>query len=488
MRLMIKPPQGIANETMMSYHFSRFAINQPEILAQAATLFKDESTPFSSLLAGRGSIAGTKDLLNKGYKQVGSREVRWSIEGLNNRIGNIVKDFVCEAYPNEPGKNQSIIKVYLDTNWFSPRDVMELADRKTLIYFFSDDRGKQKGANIWEYKAKIVTNVKADYVNPELLKVGMDMGVAYNMYEEASETAYEKYSFHESTGTHMTIMRMKWSMSGTAEALKTNNQIWIEHNGGMSWVTYAEMEMLRRFAEQRERYLIDGRSTVDQEGRTIMTLETGIEVTSGDGMMNQGDGVWKMPYNGNPNPEMLNTVLMNMKLASNMKTQTTDVAVVGGNAFIRGFQKSMHSIAGVDPKVVKEGSGSKGIDMDYEYYKFGGIRLFPVWHRYFDRKDRPGQHITDQYGNSLESHRAIFVSMGDMELGKPQIELLALGSRGFIMGSVNGINKGGAMANSVDARHDHVLAEFGIANKDINGVAELYMPYLQNPNFYVTRY
>ena len=44
MRLLIRPPQGIANETMMSHHFQRLAINQPEILAQAATLFKDEET------------------------------------------------------------------------------------------------------------------------------------------------------------------------------------------------------------------------------------------------------------------------------------------------------------------------------------------------------------------------------------------------------------------------------------------------------------
>ena len=87
MRLLIKPPQGIANETMMSHHFQRFAINQPEILAQAATLFKDEETPFTSLLAGRGNVTGGKDILSRGYRVVGSREVRWPIEGLKNRAG-----------------------------------------------------------------------------------------------------------------------------------------------------------------------------------------------------------------------------------------------------------------------------------------------------------------------------------------------------------------------------------------------------------------
>ena len=486
MRIVQRPPQGFTNETTMSYHFGRFAINQPEILAQAATLFKEDETPLTSLLASRGNMAGPRDILQKGYHVIGSREVKWHMEGLKNRIGNIVKDYVCIEYPNEPGKNQSEIKIYSDTDYFSPRDVLELADRKTFVYIFTNERAKKVGT-MYEYRVKLLTGKKSDYVNPELLKVNQDFGFAYNLYEEASETAYEKHTFSEMTGTHTAIMRMKWSISGTAEQMKANNPIWVEHNGATTWMTHAEFEMLRRFAEARERYLIDGVSTVDQEGRTIMNLETGIEVTSGDGLLNQGDGVWKMPYNGRLSTNLLNTILGNMRIASSKKSGNTDVAVICGASFFRNFQETMRSIAGSDPKVVVEGSGSKGIDLDYEYYKFQGIRIFPKWYKYFDRKDRPGQHLIDQYGNHIESNRAIFVSLGDIDISQPQIELLALGNRGFLMGSVNGINHGGSMANSVDARHDHVLGEFGIANKDINGVAELYTPYLNNPRFYVNR-
>ena len=66
--------------------------------------------------------------------------------------------------------------------------------------------------------------------------------------------------------------------------------------------------------------------------------------------------------------------------------------------------------------------------------------------------------------------------MGEIESGNPTIELLQLGQRGWLEGEVNGINKGGDMANSVDARHHHVLWETGVALKDINGMAELYRP------------
>jgi len=54
--------------------------------------------------------------------------------------------------------------------------------------------------------------------------------------------------------------------------------------------------------------------------------------------------------------------------------------------------------------------------------------------------------------------------------------LLALGKRNWLEGEVNGINKGGTMANSVDGMHHHVLFETGVALKDLNGIAEMYTP------------
>jgi hypothetical protein len=81
----------------------------------------------------------------------------------------------------------------------------------------------------------------------------------------------------------------------------------------------------------------------------------------------------------------------------------------------------------------------------------------------------------------------IFISLGDIKHDQPQIELLALGDRQMKKGSVNGINKGGDMANSVDASHHHVLSETAIANKDINGIAELYVPQINSSSYFVNR-
>ena len=494
MRFLNNPMQGFSNETTTSNHLLSMAVNQPEILSQSVTLFRKEHAPFTSLLADRKQVLGNsvfaKFGTERGYTRVGSREVRWNIKGMENRVGHIVRDFVCEAYPTEPGKYQSEVKIYLDTNWFSPRDVCELSDNETFVYFYTDRLPEETEAGIYEYRAKLVTNTKEDFINPQLLVAGAgnDISVMYNMFEEGSETAYEKYTSHEMARTFMTIMRLKWSITGTAEAMKSNTNFWVTHNGANLWMSQQEAQMLKRFSAYRENQALFGKGTVGLDGKTLMTLANGIEVMAGDGLLNQGDGVWKMPYNPNAfTTKVLDTILMNMSITSSMANNDMAVAVIGGYGAIDNFSNMMKGFAGTDPKVV-EGTGStKGINADYMYYQKNGIKFYPVRHKWFDDIERAGRANVDQHGMRNQSHRMIFVSLGDMEIGQPQIELLALGDRQLKKGSVNGINKGGDMANSVDASHHHILTETAIANRDINGIAELFVPTINRSSFYVAK-
>lgn len=491
MRFLQTPPQGFSNETTTANHMLTYAINRPEYLATIATLYK-EVAPFSSLLADRGQIlkgsAFAKVGDAKGYRRVGSREIRWAVEGMENRVGNIIRDYDCDAYPTEPGKNQSPVKLYLDTNWFSPRDVCELSDNETQVYFYRDQLPEEVETGIWEYWAKINTNQKEHFINPDLISAGKDISVLYNQYEEGSETAYEKYTFHEEARTYMTIMRLKWSITGTAEAMDANTPIWVAHNGVTQWTTKQELTMIKRWAAYREAQLMFGKSTVGADGRVLMKLANGVEVMAGDGLLNQGDGVWKLPYNPDSfSVNTIETVLTNMSIAHSHRNNDTAVAVIGGLGAISNFNRVMKDFAGIDPKVVVETKGGKGIDADYTFYKWAGYTFYPIRYQWFDDQERAGRAYVDQYGRRLQSHRMIFISLGDIKHDQPQIELLALGDRQMKKGSVNGINKGGDMANSVDASHHHVLSETAIANKDINGIAELYVPQINSSSYFVNR-
>jgi hypothetical protein len=475
MRILPGAPQEFANQTPTSKHMSQYLIASPHMLAQVTTLFSKSSTAFSSLLAGRNMFSGKlADPLNPKsgkYKIVGNRKVMWNVKGYPDRKARVIAAFKCDAFPNEPGRNQTWIDLYLDTNWFSPKDVLELADNQTYVHVSDSTLPQEIDAGIFHYRVKIMTNVSGDFVNPNLLAIGQEVSISHTSFEEMSETAYEKYTFDEKAYTHMTIQRLKWSISGTADEYRPS-AIWMEHNGVSMWADHAQIQMLERAATYREKQLLNGKSTVTADDKVLLKTNEGFEVMAGDGILNQGDGAWRLPYNV-MSTRVIDNIMENISIYSS--SWGKEVAVICGMQFYKGFAKLMRDQAGIDPKTVEMGgNGKKGINLDYEYYEFGGVKMIPTVVPWFDSPMRATTYGADGTRNS--SHNAIFVSLGDVEINQPAIELLQLGKRGWLEGEVNGINKGGDMANSVDGKHHHILWETGAALLDVNGIAELYRP------------
>lgn len=473
MRILPGAPKEFSNETPTSKHMAKYLISFPEMLPHVTTLFEKSDTAFTSLLARRNMISAKiniADPASSKYRIVGNRKVTWQVKGYPDRKARVIQAATCDAYPSELGKNQTVIDLYLDTNWFSPRDILELADNQTQLYIFDSALPQEVQAGIFKYRVKVNTNVQTDYVPAALLAIGMEVSISHTQFEEMSETAYEKYTFNESAYTHMTIQRLKWSISGTADEYKPS-AIWVEHNGVKMWTDMAQLEMLQRAARYRERQILFGKSTVTSDDKIIMKTSEGFDVMSGDGIMNQGDGAWRLPYNV-LSTRVIDNILENISIYSS--NWGSEVAVACGRAFYNNFARLMKDQAGIDPKVVEGTGGAKGINLDYAYYEMGGIKLIPTVIPWFDSPMRATTYGADGTRNS--ANNAIFLSLGDISIGNPAIELLALGKRGWLEGEVNGINKGGDMANSVDGKHHHVLWETGAALMDINGIAELYKP------------
>lgn len=474
MRVLPGAPREFANETPTTAHLSNYLVTYPEMLPHVFTAWDEQVSAFTSLLARRNMYSGPLALKPEnqrgGYRIVGSRRVQWHVKGFPERKVRFVKDAVVTD-ASKPGQYQTIIYFYCDSNWVSPKDVLGLADdNKSQLYVATDTLPVMVEEGCWEYRAKVNTNNPADYIDASLLKAGMEANIMYNQYEELSETAYEKYTFDEMAYADMTIQRLKWSISGSADQYKAG-AVWMEHNGVNMWATKAQMDMMRRAALYRENQALFGRSTVDASGKVVMKTFEGYEVCAGDGIMNQGDGAWRLPYYDLTMP-LLDTLMSNISLYQS--SFGTEVALVCGQHFGGQFNKLMRKVAGVDPKVVEMNGTGKGINMDYEYYKYNGIKFIPTIVPWFDSPQRAS--LVGPDGVRTSSKRALFISMGDIRTNEPSIELLALGNRAMLEGEVNGINKGGDMANSVDGRHHHILFETGVALKDRNGIAELYTP------------
>lgn len=476
MRIIPGTPREFANETPTTLHMSKFIASSPEILPQITTLFDKNVSAFSSLLARRNMFTGKlADPLNPKsgkYKIVGNRKVMWKVQGYPERKARIVKATVCTASPSAIGKFQSWIDVYTDINWFSPRDVVECADNQTQLFVAETFLPQEVEAGVFHYRMKINTNDPNASVASGLLAIGQELSISHNQFEEASATGYEKYTFNnEMAYTHMTIQRLKWSITGSADEYKPSAR-WIEHNGVKMWVDQADLELMERAARYRERQMLMGKSTVTADDKVLLKTSEGFDVMAGDGILNQGEGAWRLPYNV-LTLKTINSIMENISIYSS--GWGTEVAVICGRQWYNEFAELMRLQAGIDPKTVTvDGNTGKGINLDYTSYTFGGVTIIPTVVPWFDSPMRATTYGIDGTRNS--SHNAIFVSLGDISMNQPAVELLALGKRSWLEGEINGINKGGDMANSIDARQKHVLWETGVAMLDINGIAELYRP------------
>ena len=466
--------RGYANETTMSNHLLTAALATPEIMPQVATLFQSEISVFSSLLANKGLVAKglMQGLSNESYRVVGNRKVMWPVKGIERRKGPILG--LSAPTSTTPGIGGEIITLYLDTNWFSPYDVLELKDNRTLVSIVDDQLPVQMPDGSFRYYARMNRKSAASYVNPGLLATGSEVGFAMTNFYEMSETGYEKYTFDNWAYSYMTIQRMKWSASGTALQMSTK-PIWLLHNGEMAWTTMAEMQMLRRWAQAREFQILFGQGTVGENDEIYLKDMKGREIMAGDGVMNIGDGSLKFPYT-KLSKSVIENVFSNMQIMTSSDTGKLELVAISGQAFMQQFMELAKNMGGVYQPSIVEGAGSeKGVNLTYAFIELNGVRIYPLWYKWFDDPSRP--HVTVRDGHWAESGRSIFVSLGQTDLGTNNVELLALGNRQFLSGSVQGINAGGdKMKNSVDGEHHHVLCETGVKAANMFGVAELFHP------------
>ena len=159
MRILPGAPREFANETPTTAHMSNYLISYPEMLPQVFTAFDMEISAFSSLLARRNMYSGPLALKpesnRNGYKIVGNRKVMWNVKGFSERKIRFVKDAVVSG---NAGQYQTIIYIYTDSNWASPKDVLGLADdNRSQLYIAEDRLPEQVEQGCWEYRCKVNT-------------------------------------------------------------------------------------------------------------------------------------------------------------------------------------------------------------------------------------------------------------------------------------------------------------------------------------------
>lgn len=466
-----------ANRTTTTNSLGAALLTKPEIANNLANIWEGNYTAFSSLLARKGLVK--KDVFagldSKDFRVIGNRKFMWGIKGYPFTKCYITDTHEMPSGITNPGENQSITTIFLNNNYFSPNDVLELRDGSTKI-FVMDEYPVEVDSNKWAYKVKLVSNKSGDFIDPALLAVDAEVGFSYTMFPEMSETGYEKNQFPEWRTEYMTIQRMQYSISGSAKATKV---YWVEHNGQMMWFKEQELEMMRRWAIARENQLLFGKPTIDANETVFLKDVKGREIIGGSGVVEQGDPSLKYTYN-RLSVRTIETIMQNIQLLTN-GNDSAEIAVQGGQAFVWDFDRLMRDVFKMNPEplFVSAGDKERGVKSNFTRYSIGGVSIVVSWNKSIDAPWRPSEN--DIYGVNKRSKEAYFIAMGTI-MDSPNIELVTLGNggdnRSFIKKEVPGMvsidnSRGGITSNSVDGTQVQILCETGVKLENEWGIATL---------------
>lgn len=455
-----------SNATISLRTLQEAMLLKPEIIYNVSNLFEKNETVFSSFLGRKGLTMGGlyADAKGTGFQVVGNRQVKWPLKGYEERKGKVL-----ETVPGTPGLNQATFTLTLDTDWFDKNEILDLWDRRTLLFIHDKQRSSTPGA--WNYTVQLMSNEVGAFVNPRLLVAGSEVGFSYTAYPELSEDGNEKYTHPEWHTEFMTIQRMKFSISGSAAA---QSGYVLEHNGKKLFASSAYLQMLKRFMRARENQLLFAKATVDANSNVYLKdLETGKDIVAGNGLMHQGDPSMKFSYS-NLSMKWLDNMMDNMDLMAT-EDGVGEIVIAGGQTFINQFHRLMTQVLGQNPEPLVEGSGNdKVINTNFSAYVHNGIRLTPMRLRAFDYQLRPNQ--SDVWGQNYGSRMGFALNLGNTIGGEGSIRLMALGNsdedRRFVQKEVIGMSGGGAKnskserimsSSSVDGHQVHVLCESGVA-------------------------
>lgn len=473
MRLLPGQPQELAGKSIDSYSLVKHAINNPDVLPRVWELFREEESPLSAILSMKGlSSKGLFDNMNTSdVRVVKSNHVQYPIKSSDKRKVHFVANgsgvtFVCDAYPTQPGKKQSVITFWLDSNWVRPKELMELADNRTLLYVYTEHEPVEDQYG-FRYQGKVWAKTRETFIDPFLLGEGMEAAPVMAPYEQDfSETGSEKYTFDGWGDAYMTLQRVKFSYSGTAAAMSASRDWYAFQNSKgatvYTYIDHADKLMMKRAADYHEYAVIFGQGTVTVDGEVLMKDNRGREIMAGDGILYQGDGAYEYPMNGDWTIRQLESIMNDADVRSG-KDGLLEVVFLAGNENLSSFNRMMRANGFVTQNNNVEGSGAdKGVINTYSFYEVNGVRIIPKKFRYFDNLSRPSLYLPD--GTRRSSWDGIFVPIGQTAGGDRGIELIQL--RPMKKGSVDGINVGGKMATSVDGSSVHCLFQTGVVSRN----------------------
>lgn len=329
----------------------------------------------------------------------------------------------------------------------------------------------------WVYNFNTTDGVQFDFATAVTPQNGTKTCFgSYSTFPEKSKTGYGRTHAPEMFVNHLTIQRKTIAISGSA----ATDIIWVHYGEKRGWYFKIERDAKLQAMMEDEFAKWFGKSTMKntdgtlRDTSTITDPDTGNPVISGDGIIEQIDGINTVEgsgTNGDATIDDIIDMMTTLEKRSNAVMNKVWYVVTGTdgyanfNALMRSEGAATYNITYNIPTNTAAGGADVTIGSNFFRYNVNGNQIVLIKHPMFDDEERFTERSTD--GKILQSSMMVFLDLAEVN-GLPNIEILGKGAhnvdRTLLTSYVNGMSgmNLGQVVSGVDALEYHMLKDNGI--------------------------
>jgi hypothetical protein len=401
------------------------------------------------LLQGLTQGLGRIGKSEKNYKILGNDEYQWALMGQETRAVPITG--VSEPAPAAfPGINFSLFTVPVAEKYFTLGDtVLFGGGMPDQVYARVMEEPYRQGSN-WCYTFQIIGNNPNEFVNPNYLQIGKEIGWIGTAFEEGSEGGGMKTATPMWFRNQMGIHRMAWGMTGSAKTAVM--VLRFETNKGKQdlWMYKQQYDFLRLWNKMIERELWFSKYNKLNDETFANFGANGRVIKRGSGVEEQITGA-NTYVTSNLTEELLRHMLLDIMRCSSDAENVKRLLFTGSGGLIAFDQAIRNAVAGLNVVegaffINKKTGNELSFGSQFTTYKgFLNTEFTVVYHPMFDDTSI----FTELHpitGLPMQSYKMYFLDFSDYD-GSPNIQMVTRGAKGENRSLVQWFTAGGSEPN-----------------------------------------
>lgn len=281
----------LSNKDLSVHSIFELVGRQPHHFSDYLRLRKQKQVGLMSILESLGNVYDMEK--NPKLRDISSLSFTWDIETAQIPTVRFTRS------NTSTGEGAAQFYIYLESNYFAKYDVLALENTQQLYVLTQAERVNAKE---YRYLVQIMGGVPSAVINTAFTAANRTTRFLYTAHPEFAETGSTKQFYNvERHINYLTKIRVDQNYSGDFRAMQ--DLFFVENDndaerlmqpnakGGPIKIFKAssvEQMVIDHFNVTAGNALLFGRSTIDEStGRSVIQLENGEDIVSGDGLIAQ---------------------------------------------------------------------------------------------------------------------------------------------------------------------------------------------------------